>query len=420
VNSVNLILFSASYPCVRGGEANFLDVEVKHLLMSFDRVVVVPEKCDGDLINGHVGLDVDESYARLLKSRKPLSIFLHGLLSPLLYRGLLEKNYPRFFLKAWRRLIAFAGKAEITRKWVVGWLQRQGLDGADCLFYTYWFDQAAAGIGLAKRQFPGLRIVSRAHGYDIYEEQYYNPPFWPCRWSVLPLMNGIFPDSQAGTEYLRDRYPEHTSLFEMSLLGVADPGFMNYASDDGVFRLVSCSMIRPEKRVELMLESVRLAAIQRPGQCFEWHHVGNGPSRGELQKVADATFPPNARAFLPGYSDNHALMKMYKEKPFDAFINLSKTEGTPVSIMEAISCGIPIIATAVGGNKEVVSMQNGILLTEDPTSSEVASAIFSMIDNPSDANNKRNWSRKIWQAQYNADVNFSKFAKKLRLIRSGP
>ncbi len=417
---MNLILFTSSYPYVRGGEANFLDAEIKYLLNYFDRVVVVPERYENELINAHENLEVNGSYAKFFQSQGLMSILLHGLVSPLFYKGLAEKNYPYFSLGALRRLLAFAGKAELTRKWVVRWLQEQKLTGTDCLFYTYWFDQAAAGIGLARKQFPGLRVVSRAHGYDIYEEAYYDPPFWPCRRAVLSMVDGVFPDSHAGVEYLKEHYPDHASLFEPSLLGVSDPGFLNSASSDGVFRLVSCSMIREEKRVELIFDSVRHAASQRPAQRFEWYHIGNGPSREELQKKADEIFPPNARAVLPGYFDNNWLMNLYHEKSFDVFANLSTTEGTPVSIMEAISCGIPVIATAVGGNKEIVSDLNGALVNPDTSPDEVAAAIFSLIDDVSGTKAKRIGSRKMWQDQYNADANFSKFAQRLRQIRSNP
>jgi colanic acid/amylovoran biosynthesis glycosyltransferase len=414
---VNLILFSASYPYVHGGESNFLNVEVKYLLKTFDRVVVIPEKCEGLLPADYAGAEVDVSYADALGSLGVLNLFQLAISSKIFRHGMLEKSFPRFSFSAWRRLIAFAGRAEFTRRWVLDWLRTQNLFGKDCIFYTYWFDHAAAGVGFAKEQFPDIRLVSRAHGYDLYEEQYYNPPFWPCRRSVLPFVDRIFPDSEAGTKYLSGRYPEFAAHYETSLLGVSDPGFVTHPSNDGVFRIVSCSMIRPEKRVERFFESILLAAQLRPKQKFEWYHFGNGTLREQLQKIANNKLPPNAKAHFPGYSDNVALMRSYREDPFDVFINVSETEGTPVSIMEALSCGIPVIATAVGGNTEIVSNENGILLSANPTVDEVVSTVFRFIDDPDMARAKRRGSRNVWQMKYNADRNFFAFAGKLRSIR---
>jgi len=414
---VNLILFSSTYPYVIGAEQNFLENEIKYLLAEFDRVVIVPENVKGERFGNQLTAEVDTSYAEYFGSHNILSIFWTALFSPIVYEGWREKNFPKFSPDAYRRLLAFAGKAEITSRWVRNWLKSNNLDGSDCIFYTFWFDQAAGGITLAKREFPMLKLVSRAHGYDIFEEHYNDPPFWPCRQTVLKLVEKVFADSIAGTAYFVEHYPEFSHLFETAFQGVPTPGVVNQPSTDGVFRIISCSMIRPEKRVERILESVRHAARLRPEQKFEWTHVGNGENRAELQKLADDSFPANAKAIFPGYSDNEALMQLYKEKSFDTFINASRTEGTPVSIMEAISFGIPVIATAVGGNAEIASNRNGIQLSLDPGFAEIANAFFELIDHPDQMELKREGSLHLWETQYNAQLNYSEFARKLKEIR---
>ncbi|MCQ3935850.1 MAG: hypothetical protein DPW18_02265 [Chloroflexi bacterium] len=414
---MNLILFTASFPYVQGGESNFLSVETQHLSGVFDRVFVVPETIKDSNPVDHTGLMVDTDYAHALASTGMMDLFRLAVSSRIFHRGFRESGFPRFSFSAWRRLIAFSGKAELTRRWVHDFLRKQNLNSRDCLFYTYWFDHATTGIASAREQHPDLRLVTRAHGYDIYEEEYYDPPFFPCRQTTLPWIDRIFPDSQAGAAHLKKRHPEFSPRMEISLLGVVDPGFQTRASSDGVFRIVSCSMIRPEKRIGLIFEAVKYAAERRPSQRFEWTHIGSGGLRDEFQKRAAQEYPSNASAHFPGYSDHAALMRMYREQPFDLFMNLSETEGTPVSIMEAISCGIPVLATAVGGNKEIVSERNGLLVGKNPALDEISSAIFHLIDNPDEMMNKRLGSRQVWEAQYNARLNFSKFSQTLKQIR---
>lgn len=58
-------------------------------------------------------------------------------------------------------------------------------------------------------------------------------------------------------------------------------------------------------------------------------------------------------------------MFCYSEHPVDVFINLSTNEGVPVSIMEAISFDIPIVATDVGGTSEIVTDETGILVSSN-------------------------------------------------------
>jgi glycosyltransferase involved in cell wall biosynthesis len=362
-------------------------------------------------------VELDETYAASLDGVSWLTVATHVLFSKLIYSDILARPVLLLYPQALKRLIAFAVGAQLTRNWVQNWIARNKVDPAECLFYTYWFDQAALGIGLAKKKYPDMRLVSRVHGYDLYEEYYYKPPYWPCRPLALSLLNGLFPDADAGLHYLQKRYPQYASRYETALLGVTEPGFVNAPSTDGAFRIVSCSMLEPVKRVDLILEGINTAARQRPGQRFEWHHIGNGARRAELQKMADEQFPPKARGYLPGYTGKEALMSFYKDQPADVFVNASETEGTPVAAMEAISCGIPVIATAVGGNKEIVGDQNGILLGENPTAQQIADAILQLLDHPQEAQSKRSGSRKVWMERYNADANYRAFAERLKSIR---
>ena len=111
-------------------------------------------------------------------------------------------------------------------------------------------------------------------------------------------------------------------------------------------------------------------------------------------------------------------MRFYRENPADVFINVSASEGTPVAMMEAISCGIPVIATAVGGNKEIVSEKNGCLLDPHPSPDQIADVLLSCWDEPC---NRREGSRELWELNYDADRNYREFVSSLIAIRSqGP
>jgi colanic acid/amylovoran biosynthesis glycosyltransferase len=412
-----LLLFTASYPYDGGAEQTFLNTEILHLCQVFDRVVLVPRKQPGTLLPVPESVEVDETYSNTLDNVNLFTAIVNTLVSKLIFSDILSRPSLLFYPQALKRLIAFAVGAQLTRNWVQKWIAKNKVKPEECVFYTYWFDQAALGIGLAKKKYPQLRLVSRVHGYDLYEEYYYKPSYWPCRPLALSLVDYLFPDSEAGLRYLKERYPAHATRYETALLGVTEPGFLSRSSTDGVFRIVSCSMLVPVKRVDQILRGVKTAACQRPDQNFEWHHIGNGARRSELQKMADEQFPSNAKGYLPGYTSREALLSFYKDQPVDVFINASETEGTPVAVMEAVSCGIPVIATSVGGSKEIVGNQNGILLDENPTPQQIAEAIFQLIDNLQDAQQKRDASRQIWAERYNADANYSEFAERLKSVR---
>jgi colanic acid/amylovoran biosynthesis glycosyltransferase len=314
------------------------------------------------------------------------------------------------------KLILFSGRAELTRRWASNYIKARDLAPSSCILYSYWFDHTATGLAMTKQEFPTSKLVSRAHGYDIYEEYYY-PYYWPCRRETVDMLDRLFFASDAGKNYFCDRYPEYVSKFETAHLGINDPEFIAKSSSDGVFRIVSCAHIVPVKRLELLLDGIAAVARLRPKQKFEWIHFGGGTGRKPLERRLSQTFPLNAQGQFLGNVPNSKIMQYYKDQPVDVFVNVSSTEGgAPIAIQEAISCGIPVVATSVGGNPEVVSERNGILLNPDPTPEQIAAALLRIWDNPLLAAEMRKESRRIWESGYNAEVNFRAFAERLKSI----
>lgn len=410
-----LLLFTSSYPYDTATEQTFLDEEVKYLAAKFERVVLVPKSSAGRRLPIPDGVEVDTSFAASYSLGNRLIAGFSSLFSTDFYRDIKEQWPNSFSVSHIRRLVSFLAGARITRIWVQNWLNDQKAPDTSVIFYTYWFDEAAMGIGLAKKTYPGLRVISRVHGYDLYEELY---AIWPCRRKAISMLDGLFADSDAGKKYLLEKYPAFAEKYGVALLGVLDPGALSSPSQDGILRIASCSILNPVKRIELLFNGIISAAKMRSGQKIEWTHYGDGPGREEYLQRIEKEFPANAKGYFPGYSTQKDLIRSYIDNPLDVFVNVSETEGTPVSIMEAVSCGIPILATAVGGNVEIVSEKNGFLLKPNTTANEIAEMLLEICDDPELMLQKRMGSRKVWQERYSAEKNFESFAELLAAIRS--
>jgi len=77
--------------------------------------------------------------------------------------------------------------------------------------------------------------------------------------------------------------------------------------------------------------------------------AGDGPERGNLEELARELGIRQQVRFLGEFSDIPALLPA-----FDVFALTSDTEGLPLAVLEAMACGLPVVATAVGGVGTVV------------------------------------------------------------------
>jgi glycosyltransferase involved in cell wall biosynthesis len=131
---------------------------------------------------------------------------------------------------------------------------------------------------------------------------------------------------------------------------------------------------------------------------------------------AAAMLSPKISWRFHGHVSSGRIRSWYNEQSVDVFVNVSSSEGTPVSIMEAISYGIPIIATAVGGNCEIVDENNGLLIPPNPTASDLANALVYFTGATEELSQLRSGSRLVWESKYDAARNYYKYALELQKI----
>jgi len=108
-------------------------------------------------------------------------------------------------------------------------------------------------------------------------------------------------------------------------------------------------------------------------------------------------------------------MNFYQKESIDYFVNVSEHEGLPVSIMEAMSFGIPAIATNVGGTNEIVNdNKTGILLDKEFTNQDLTDAFVRLIKmDDKEYIQLRENCRIYWQNNFDARKNYNKFTNQL-------
>ncbi len=105
--------------------------------------------------------------------------------------------------------------------------------------------------------------------------------------------------------------------------------------------------------------------------------VGEGPSRAVCTELLQAA-GLSQLAWLPG--ERHDIAQVMQA--LDVFVLSSKNEGISNTILEAMASGLPVIATAVGGNVELVEDEvNGILVQAGDVP-DMAQALLQYLDTP--------------------------------------
>lgn len=135
--------------------------------------------------------------------------------------------------------------------------------------------------------------------------------------------------------------------------------------DSEPFRICSTGTINVRKGQRFILEAINLLDHDFQKR-FEVIFVGDGPERLKLENYVRSN-NLNCRVEFKGAVDNSEVFKILNN--VDIFVLMSLNEGLPISIIEAMRAGLPIISTKVSGIPELVNDSNGFLL--NPNSEEL-------------------------------------------------
>jgi glycosyltransferase involved in cell wall biosynthesis len=113
------------------------------------------------------------------------------------------------------------------------------------------------------------------------------------------------------------------------------------------FTIASIGRLSKEKGYEYLLEAFNL--FQKDAQDGRLLIIGEGPERLALERSVKNK-GLSGKVFLPGYRDKaHKYLQHCK-----IFVLSSLTEGFPITLLEAMQVGIPVVATSVGGIPQVI------------------------------------------------------------------
>ncbi len=207
-----------------------------------------------------------------------------------------------------------------------------------------------------------LRVPIRIHaehGRDIYDPTGSNKKYQWLRRVVSPFINVWVSVSEELHLWLQQIVKIPVKKTKLIRNGINTAVFQPKSKTDKAFIIGHVGRLSPIKNQTLLIEAFTLACKQNNNFAnnAKLRIVGEGESRKILEECISKS---EVRSAIELAGPREDMPRVYQE--FSIFVMSSLGEGIPMTLLEAMSCGIPPIVTDVGGMPEVVAKQAGIIV----------------------------------------------------------
>ncbi len=144
--------------------------------------------------------------------------------------------------------------------------------------------------------------------------------------------------------------------------------------DTNDFVIGTIANLYKTKGLNILIEAIKILKTKNLKVNFKTVIIGEGPERKKLEEKIKTHHLEN-EIMLAGFIQDASKYL----QAFDIFVLSSLKEGFPFSILEALSAGLPIIATKVGANPEIITDKINGLLVDPAKPEKLAEAISSLI-----------------------------------------
>lgn len=236
---------------------------------------------------------------------------------------------------------------------------------------SFGFDGSKGKLKLLKR----LRQHFVAGQYDVVHTHNTYPQFYAApaaRFAKVPVVintqhgRGCGPGSKAAWQFrIANRFTDcvvgvsedatrlcqgqdrHSAAKMRCIWNGVDLQRFQYFGPVDELHAVSVARLSPEKDFPTLIRAIALVKQRQPN--FRVTIVGDGKERPSLEQLAVELDVADRITFAGEQSD---IPTFLRQAGF--FVSSSRTEGISLTLLEAMGCGLPILATAVGGNPEII------------------------------------------------------------------
>lgn len=406
-----LVLLCDYYPLTAG--EFFLDDELQVISAQFYKIYVIVQKQEKQDLNRFIPENLEIlTYNNEILFRDKI-IVIPNLFSKLFITEFknaitIYKVKPSWILL--KILVMDIIKSNFIIKKIKYFIEKHSIDTNQAVFYAYWHDYKALALARLNKRNKFLKTIARAHNSDLFvDRQTIN--YLPYKIYISKYLTKTISISQKGKQYF-ERFYKTTDFDKIivSRLGKFNSRIPILKKSTETYTICSCSHFNDMKRVHFIV----LILSELKDLNIKWVHFGWGPKENFVKQKITEHYPDLNYVFA-GQVSNKTILDYYAENHIDLFLNVSESEGIPVSIMEALSAGIPVVATDVGGTREAVPEEVGFLLKKDFDVKYAANLIRQYLNLTKQAQETyRKNAFSFWHENFNAEKNYSAFAQLLQ------
>lgn len=341
-----LIYITSIFPFGGITEQSFIMPELEPLTQAFDRIILVPEHLNAEApmcpLPG--GVETDTRFAKANGQPSSLASQLKDAIHPKFAAALIHGGTNMLHYSRFRSLLSFFSSA----RRFADFIQRNyPPESGKYTFYTFWCHYCTTAFALIPNA-GKAKIVSRAHGYDIFDHRVTYRSHY-LRRQTFKRLTALYPQSSDGAGYIISQYPFIADKTSVQFLGnTRIYRATNPPADSDEITFCTVARFHPVKRLPQTAALLCRLAAAHPEHRFRWVLIGDGPDRPAIEQEREQA-PSNLTVELRGQMDNADIQHLYATHHIDFFLLLSSSEGTPIALCEALAYGIPVVASHVGG-----------------------------------------------------------------------
>jgi len=373
-----IILFTYDYPTGKS-ENTFIEFEISKLINNFDEIELIPHK---NFKEYNYKFNDKEIKVNLELSKKNnilnilYNFFSYTIFSSIFYSEIEKIIFKKKFFLKLKMAILELTYSEIAYNWLK---KEKYINQQNTILYSFWSNYLLLSFVRIKKDCKKIRTISRTLGSDLdgyIKDDDYVPYINKKFYSLDKLF--VLAEFQK-KKLLKGKFINNEKII-INPLGIHQQNINNnLKKEKNTLIFLSCGSFIDIKNNILILDFIKKFSIKSKKKV-KYYIIGDGILKTQIQKkIKDELM--SVECIMIDKVEN--LINFIKKEDIDLFINLSSQEGMSFSIMEALSCSVPVVASNIKSNQSIINAQRGYLVdldNKDRSFEEVINNINSEID----------------------------------------